>query len=513
MEPPKRNRRFFLKSVAGAGILASPLGNLTFSSTSPRALPGSKVEGNFLRHNDIPWALETRRSSFGFGPITPESHFFVRNNLPMPSAAILGQRDQWHIQVNGVEQPGSVTLAELKSLKRHTVATVLQCSGNGRAFFTHNPSGSQWGVGAAGCALWAGVSVADVLAHFGGAKDGLAFLSCTGGETIPEGIDKDQVIVERSIPMDKALKDCLLVWEMNGAPLSWTHGGPVRLIVPGYFGVNNVKWIKQLAVTREESNAKIQQSGYRLRDIGEPGGPQHASMYRMPVKSWINGPGADDMPVLAGKQVFYGVAFAGERGIKQVEVSLNNGTQWHKAEFVGPDLGINAWRVFQYPVELPTGEHRVFCRAQDGDGEWQPRERIENQRGYGQNGWQDLGLTFTAFAELPLNPMVAAPEAVATNKLSTPVPITDKPATLSPVAQRGREIFLNQAQPGCGVCHTSKDAGSQGAVGPKFNQLKPSLANVKQAVTQGVGIMPAYGGQLNSQEINALATYVFEASR
>ena len=513
MKLPRENRRFFLKSLAGLGLLVSPLGNLAFSGAAQRAMPGSKVEGNFLRHNDIPWALETRRSSFGFGPITPESHFFVRNNLPMPNTAILKQRDNWRMEIDGVEEPGSITLAELKSMERHTVPTVLQCSGNGRAFFAHHPSGSQWGVGAAGCALWTGVSVVEVLAHFGGAKDGLAFLTSTGGETIPEGIDKDQVAVERSIPIGKALKDCLLVWEMNGAPLSLAHGGPVRLIVPGYFGVNNVKWVKQLAATREESSAKIQQTGYRLRDIGQEGGPQHTSMYRMPVKSWINGPGADDMPVLAGKQVFYGVAFSGERGIKQVEVSLNNGKQWQKADFVGPDLGVDAWRVFQYSVELAIGEHRVFCRAQDGEGEWQPRERTENQRGYGQNGWQDLGLTVKALAELPMNPLVAAPVVVAANTLSAPIPVTNKPKELSAAAQRGREIFLNQVQPACGVCHALKDAGSQGAVGPNLDQPHPSLANVKQAITQGVGIMPAYGGQLNSQEIDALAGYVFEASR
>jgi mono/diheme cytochrome c family protein len=84
---------------------------------------------------------------------------------------------------------------------------------------------------------------------------------------------------------------------------------------------------------------------------------------------------------------------------------------------------------------------------------------------------------------------------------------------LSAAAQHGREIFLNQVQPACGVCHALKDAGSQGAVGPNLDQPHPSLANVKQVITQGVGIMPAYGGQLNSQEIDALAGYVFEASR
>lgn len=510
MNFPKKNRRFFLKSVAGAGLLASPLAKLAFGATQPRAMPDSKVGADFLRHNDIPWALETRRSSFGFGPITPESHFFVRNNLPMPSAAIIQQRDDWRMEVEGVEQAGSITLRELKTMEMRTVATVMQCSGNGRAFYPHHPSGSQWGVGAAGCALWTGVSVADVLERFGGAQNGMPFVTSTGGETIPDGIDKDAVAVERSVPIDKALKDCMLVWEMNGAPISLAHGGPLRLIVPGYFGVNNVKWVKRLAATNEESAAKIQQSGYRLREIGQDGSPEHPSMYRMPVKSWINGPGADDEPVLAGKQMLYGVAFSGERGIKRIDVSVDEGEHWQQAEFVGPDLGVNAWRAFQYPVELSLGEHRVFCRAQDGEGEWQPRERVENQRGYGHNGWLDHGLTIKALAELPVAPAFVEPVA---QKSMQVVPVSNKPKELSATAQRGRDIFLNGVQPGCGVCHALEDSGAQGAVGPNLDQLHPSLANVKQAVTQGVGIMPAFGSQLSSQEIDALSAYVFEASR
>ena len=93
------------------------------------------------------------------------------------------------------------------------------------------------------------------------------------------------------------------------------------------------------------------------------------------------------------------------------------------------------------------------------------------------------------------------------------VPVSSKPKELSSAAQRGRDIFLNGVQPGCGVCHALEDAGVQGAVGPNLDQLHPSLANVKQAVSQGVGIMPAFGSQLNSQEIDALSAYVFEAAR
>jgi mono/diheme cytochrome c family protein len=396
-------------------------------------------------------------------------------------------------------------------MKSRTVATVLQCSGNGRAFFPHDPSGSQWAVGAAGCVLWTGVTVADIFERFGGAKSNLTYLTATGGEELPEGIDKDTVVVERSVPLEKGLRDCLLVWEMNGAPLPAIHGGPLRLIVPGYFGVNNVKWVRQLAAALNESGAKIQQSGYRMRPEGVAGGPEHPSMWRMPVKSWLIGPGADGAPVLAGRTTFHGVAFSGERGVEAIEVSGDDGATWQPAEWVGPDLGPNAWRTFQWVTDMPVGQHRFVTRATDTERDQQPKFAAHNHRGYGHNGWQDHALSVRAVAELPKAVITASsqgsdssPEAV--NAATAELALSDK-------ALEGKQLFLQQAQPGCGVCHSLTDANARGVVGPNLNQLTPSFAQVQSAIAQGVGAMPAYGAQLNQHEIEALAAYVVEATR
>ncbi|MFV0277131.1 MAG: molybdopterin-dependent oxidoreductase, partial [Parahaliea sp.] len=213
-----------------------------------------------------------------------------------------------------------------------------------------------------------GVRVGDVIDHFEGATEGAAFLTATGAEPLPPGLDPEQVVVERSVPLEKGLRDCLLAWEMNGAPLPLVHGGPLRLIVPGYFGVNNVKWLQRIALAATESSAHIQAAGYRLRDIGEDGGPQHPSMWRMPVKSWLNGPGADGAPVLQGQALLYGVAFSGERGIERVEVSADDGASWRQAELVGPDLGPNAWRSFVLGVDLAPGQYRFVSRATSSHG-------------------------------------------------------------------------------------------------------------------------------------------------
>lgn len=508
MEP--FSRRFMIKSLVAGGALA---GQSIAWPNSPRPMPYGKRSPTFIVHNDLPWALETRRSQFGFSPITPVSHLFVRNNLPMPAAAVTGVGDSWSFTVQGCKESGSLTLADLKRMHIQTVATVLQCSGNGREFFSHDPSGSQWAVGAAGCALWTGVRVADIFDYFGGVAGDAAFLTSTGGEELPEGIDKNAVVVERSVPIAKGLEDCLLVWDMNGAPLPAVHGGPLRLIVPGYFGVNNVKWVRQLAATSSESAAKIQQSGYRFRAQGESGGPEHPSMWRMPVKSWLNGPGADGEPVLAGKNTLYGVAFAGERGIESVEVSLDAGETWQLAELVGPDLGANAWRTFSLQTELDIGRHRVVTRAVDTLGERQPRRAEDNHRGYGHNGWEDHVLEITVVKELPkIAPVMQSDQERPSMAVTAPV-ATKHSLALSDQALVGKDIFMNRVQPGCGVCHSLEEANTHGVVGPNLNTLKPSLAQLRNAITQGVGAMPAYGGQLSTHEVDALAAYVFEASR
>lgn len=505
----QKSRRRFIKSLAALAVFA---GHSIAIGSAGRAMPSGKRAATFIQHNDLPWALETRRGQFGFGPITPVSHFFVRNNLPMPPSSFTDEGDHWSFQVSGCAEKGSLTLAELKAMRQETVATVLQCSGNGRAFFSHHPSGSQWSVGAAGCALWTGVKVSDIFERFGGIVGDPAFLTATGGEQLPEGVDKDAVVVERSVPLEKGLQDCLLVWEMNGAPLPAVHGGPLRLIVPGYFGVNNVKWVTQIAASSQESTAKIQQSGYRIRPQGVAGGPQHPSMWRMPVKSWLNGPGGNDQPVLAGNATLYGVAFSGERGIRAVEVSADGGESWQVADLVGPDLGPNAWRTFGLQTRLEVGTHRFVSRATDTEGVRQPKLAEDNQRGYAHNGWDDHALQVIAVSTLlPEREQLAVVERAS---VTPDVPVEPTPApALSDQALAGKVIFESKAQPGCGVCHSLQASAARGVVGPNLDALKPDLAQLRNAITQGVGAMPAYGGQLSSAEIDALAAYVFEASR
>lgn len=386
-------RRQLLLSSASA-VAAAGLGGASTAALAQKSkpLPGYasyKDASRVIVHSTN--TIETKRSGFGTSVIVPDDILYVRNNLPAPDPMIVADRDAWEVSIEGVRNPRKITIGELKTIGIETVAAVLQCSGNGRAFFPHKASGTQWSVGAAGCVIWSGVPVSALVKAMGGVVDGRQYMTGGGGEKLPAGIDPKSVMVERSVPL-KAMESALLAWEMNGDPLPLAHGGPLRLVIPGYYGVNNVKYLDRLAFTENETSAKIQASGYRVRPVGEKGKPGQPSMWEMNVKSWINHPGET---VRAGMVQINGVAFGGTKGLRLVEVSVDGGKTWNEAQFVGPDLGKYAWRQFVYPVRLKPGSYTLMSRAMDEDGTDQPAERTENHRGYGHNGWRDHGVKVT----------------------------------------------------------------------------------------------------------------------
>lgn len=336
--------------------------------------------------------IETRRAAFGTSGITPAEYLYIRNNLPAPDASIVANRDAWQVAFEGVRNPRTLTVAELKSIGVETVATVLQCSGNGRGYFPSKPSGTPWTVGAAGCVLWSGVPLRFVVESLGGAAPGMNWLTGTGGEKLPDNVDP-LTLVERSVAI-RAMNDALLAWEMNGAPLSLAHGGPLRLVVPGYFGVNNVKYVKRIALTANESQAKIQQTGYRMTPLGAQSKASEPSVQELNVKSFITGP-AGDHQVKAGVVYVTGVAFSGLQPIRRVEISSDGGRNWIEAPFVGIDLGRFAWRQFAMPLRMSAGNYVLVSRATDAAGNVQPEQRFENAHGFSNNSWKDPAVLLT----------------------------------------------------------------------------------------------------------------------
>jgi DMSO/TMAO reductase YedYZ molybdopterin-dependent catalytic subunit len=413
--PDSLERRRLLKistsalAIASSGIIQSAhaatspsdpaaMGKKTIGTNTAKPLPAYanwKEADSMILHSAN--TIETKREALGTSVVTSSDRLYVRNNLPPPDASILEDRDGWVVEIAGVKTPTTLSVAELKRIAIESVAMVLQCSGNGRGYFPDKPSGTPWQVGAAGCVIWSGVPVRDLVALQGGVVDGMAFMTGTGGEKLPDGLDPNSVIVERSVPSE-AMQDALLAWEMNGKPISLAHGGPLRLIVPGYTGVNSVKYIKRLAFTAKESPAAIQQTGYRLAPKGQKGSPDQPSVWKMGVKSWINSPDGKSASLKAGKTVVEGVAFGGIHGIRVVEVSADGGRTWRQARLVGPDLGKYAWRQFALSVDLPAGEHTLMSRATDSEGNVQAEQRAENAGGYVNTSWRDHALVVTVSA-------------------------------------------------------------------------------------------------------------------
>lgn len=388
-------RRRMLQGSAAALAAAGSAGWSARAAAQAKPLPGYvswKDAAAVIVHS--PNTIETRRSAFGTSVITPASRLYIRNNVTPPEASILADRDAWPVAVEGVRSPRTLTVGELKSIGVGSVAMVLQCSGNGRGFYPHKPSGTKWTVGAAGCVLWSGTPVRAVVEALGGLAGDAKFMTGTGGEKIPAGIDPKSVVVQRSLPLS-AMEDALLAWEMNGEPISLAHGGPLRLIVPGFTGVNNVKYIDRLAFAAAETDARIMSTRYRMAPLGGKGAPSQPSVLQMSVKSWINSPNPEHSTVRAGLVQIHGVAFGGLSPVRWVEVSTDGGQNWQEAELIGPDLGRYAWRQFVLPATLKPGSYNLVCRAKDKDNNLQPRERPENAGGYNNNGWADHGVKLT----------------------------------------------------------------------------------------------------------------------
>ena len=386
-------RNFLTGSVTLAGVAAATsvlpisIAKANHEDSDPKGLPDFikwKNRDALIVHSKK--GIETHRSAIGESLITPNRNIYIRNNMPTMSDTQIGDRNNWKVSIKGVKNPKTFSLAQLKKLGHTTMATILQCSGNGRGFFAHEVRGSQWKTGAAACVVWTGVPMKVVVDACGGVDSDAVFMTSAGVDHEPTGLDPKKAKVERSVPK-KVYKDAMLAWEMNGVPLPNAHGGPLRMVTPGYFGINNVKHLGQVAFTKTESTVKYMKSSYRISPIGKKGS-QYPSCWEMSVKSWITRPTDETGTAKAGNVQIVGVAMGGTKKVKSVKVSIDGGQSWKKAKFVGPDLGKYAWRQFVFEANLAPGSYNLASKASAG-GKTQPELRYENRRGYAHNGWKD----------------------------------------------------------------------------------------------------------------------------
>ena len=336
--------------------------------------------------------IETHRSAIGESLITPNRNVYIRNNMPTMTDDQIGNRKNWKVSIEGVKNPKTFTLAQLQKLGHTTMATILQCSGNGRGFFEHKVRGSQWETGAAACIFWTGVPMKTVVDACGGISGDSVYMTSEGVDHVPTGLDPKKAMIARSVPK-KVYKDAMLAWEMNGVPVPNSHGGPLRMITPGYFGINNVKHLGKVAFTSQESSVKYMKKSYRISPIGKKGS-QYPSCWEMPVKSWITRPTDETGTVKAGKVQIVGVAMGGTKKVRSVKVSVDGGSSWKRAKFIGPNLGKFAWRQFVLETTLSAGTYNIASLASNGSDK-QPELRMENRRGYAHNGWKDHSVNIT----------------------------------------------------------------------------------------------------------------------
>jgi DMSO/TMAO reductase YedYZ molybdopterin-dependent catalytic subunit len=304
--------------------------------------------------------------------------------------------DGWRLTVDGlVGHPLDLDLATLQALPARTVRVTMECAGNGRARLLPRPVSQPWLVEAVGTAEWTGVSLRDVLssAHVDPSAVDVVFTGADHG--VERGVEQDY---QRALSVAEAAgDDVLLAYAMNGAPLAPQHGAPVRLVVPGWYGMTNVKWLTRIELVGEPFNG-FQHSAYRLRQHSDdPGEP----LTRMAPRALVIPPGFPDFMsrarvVRPGEVALEGRAWSGRSRLAQVDVSVDSGQSWIPATLEPGDDHPWAWRRWHAPWTATQGSYVLTARAIADDGEQQPLQAPWNRGGFANNAGQQIPVTCLA---------------------------------------------------------------------------------------------------------------------
>lgn len=349
--------------------------------------------------NDRPVNAETPATLLD-GEITPISRHFVRNNGILPERALGMNLDGWKLEIDGeVGQSLSLSMETLRNefevIER---AYVIECGGNGRAGFHPPASGNQWTLGAVGCSLYRGVRLRDVLER-ARLKPDAVYIGYYG-EDIHLSRDPDKVVISRGFPIGKAMDEhTMLAWEMNGEVLPALHGFPLRLICPGWPGSASGKWLTRITV-RDRVHDGPKMTGYSYRVPKYPVAPgtevpeeDMQIIEEMPVKSMITFPASgmeirvDDVLPVRGN------AWSGMGNVSAVDLSIDFGQTWKRAEVADP-RNMYAWQRWKTHLKFPSpGYFEVWARATDHTGAMQPMVVPGwNPRGYLNNAMHRIAV-------------------------------------------------------------------------------------------------------------------------
>lgn len=332
------------------------------------------------RNHSMP--LEALRSD-----TTPPGLHYLLNHFDIPFI----DAEHWHLQISGaVQRSLELNLKALRRAPRISVPVTLECAGNGRSLLRPRPLSQPWQLEAVGTAVWTGVPLAYLLTQ-AGVDDDAVEVVFTGADNGTQGGVRQQFA--RSLPIAEALRpDIVLAYQMNGNDLPPQHGYPLRLVVPGWYGMASVKWLSSIRVLTRPFDGFQQTVAYRYQqDADDAGTP----VSWIKVRALMIPPGVPDFftrsrIVPAGPVMLTGRAWSGEGAVRHVEVGIDG--KWAPAQLEHPAAPF-AWCAWSMPWVADPGDHELACRATDATGASQPLEQVWNYQGMGNNVVQRVKVT------------------------------------------------------------------------------------------------------------------------
>jgi DMSO/TMAO reductase YedYZ molybdopterin-dependent catalytic subunit len=313
--------------------------------------------------------------------VTPAGMHYLLIHFDVPET----NEASWTLSIGGlVREPLELSMADLRARPSETFAVTMECAGNGRARLSPRPISQPWLSEAIGTAEWTGTPLRPVLEE-AGIRDQAVELVFAGADRGIQGeVEQDY---ERSLSIEDAMREeVILAYEMNGAPLPPQHGFPLRLLVPGWYGMTSVKWLTRITAVAERFEG-FQQMAYRFRQLPEDEG---SSVTRMHPRSLMIPPGIPDFLtrrrfVDASEHVLRGRAWSGWGPIERVEVSADGGATWADAS-LGDPVSPYAWLPWTFAWDASaTGDFELCTRATDAAGNTQPLEQPWNLHGFANN--------------------------------------------------------------------------------------------------------------------------------
>lgn len=320
--------------------------------------------------------------------VTPAGMHYLLVHFDIPHLTA----EDWRLDVSGlVDEPLSLTFEDIRALPAVTMPVTLECAGNGRTAMTPRTCSMPWHLEAVGTAEWTGTPLHHVLDQAGLAEDAVEIAFFGADRGFDRAIEHDY---GRSLTPEKAMSDeVLLCYEMNGQPLLPQHGFPVRLLVPGWYGMASVKWLTRIEVLDHAFQGHQQVGTYRYRENSDdPGRPVET----IRVRSLMTPPGIPDWytrrrMVDAGPVEITGRAWSGG-GIAVERVEFGVDGVWQDAR-LEPRIGDYAWAKWNCTWQAEPGEHVLSCRATDANGNVQPLEQVWDNSGFGNNVTQEVMVT------------------------------------------------------------------------------------------------------------------------